>query len=95
LDSAPLEVGDTPKSWSNKFSILLLFATAFEICGIVLNLAAMFSVAAFYLHKILYFDKRLDKARNISAFAALTVFSFGRPRLHLLCLICIEIVNGT
>ncbi|KIM48884.1 hypothetical protein M413DRAFT_438058, partial [Hebeloma cylindrosporum] len=52
-------------------------AGAFEICGIVLNLAAMFSVGAFYLHKILYFDRRLDKARNISAFAALTVFSFA------------------
>lgn len=62
----------------------LLSATAFEICGMVLTLAAMFSVAAFYLHKILYFDGKLDKARNISAFAALTVFSFGRPRLRLL-----------
>jgi hypothetical protein len=44
----------------------------------------MFSVAVFYLHKILYFDEKLDKARNISVFAALTVFSLGRPHLHFL-----------
>jgi len=52
-------------------------AGAFEICGVVFNLVAMFSVAAFYLHKILYFDGRLDKARNISVFAALTLLSFA------------------
>jgi len=74
----------TPNHETRYSEYYFFFATAFEICGIVLNLAAMFSVAAFYLHKILYFDGRLDKVPNIFVFAALTVFSLGRPRLHLL-----------
>jgi len=47
----------------------------------------MFSVAAFYLHNFFHFDGRLNKARNISAFAALSAFSFGKPCLQLSCLI--------